>query len=161
MQRVLSLVAAGRLAGGIGVSIVVLSLIPAGSWYRGLGVEGLDHFLAYAALAFALLLGCRGRLAWAASMGLAMALGVAIEIAQPHFHRGMEFRDIVANAAGIATGALAVLALRGIRSGLRRFCARCVPEAGMPDPLKAIRKSGAERKRKMVGLGRQIQNLCV
>jgi len=78
-------------------------------------------------------------LAWVVRMGTAMSLGIVIELVQPYFHRGMEFPDVIANAAGIATGALAVLALRGIRAGFRRL----PPNTPLPEAAIAMGPGGA------------------
>ncbi|MCB1436336.1 MAG: hypothetical protein KDJ46_04095 [Rhodobiaceae bacterium] len=120
MEKMLRVIATGRVALVAALVIVVLSLIPAGNWYHGLGIEGLDHYIAYFALSFLLLYGCQDRLGWAARMAGAMTLGLFIELVQPYFHRGMELPDVYANAAGIASGALLVLLVRAAVSFLHR-----------------------------------------
>lgn len=128
MERVFGLVGAGWLvSAAAAAAIVVLSLIPAGDWYHGLGVEGLDHYLAYAGLSFLVLLRCQGRSAWAVRIIAIMALGVVIELVQPYFHRGMELPDIIANAAGIASGALLVVALRSLLAVVYRHMHPVLP----------------------------------
>lgn len=94
-----------------------LSLTPSPPSTR-IGWDKIPHVLAYAALAFLLILSLRpgktGPLAVVISLGAVLAYGVAIEFVQRVTGRSFEVADMVANAIGAVSGALLGLLARRV-----------------------------------------------
>lgn len=92
-----------------------LSLTPSPPSTR-IGWDKVPHVLAYAALAFLLILALRpGRIGFVRlliSLGTILAYGVAIEFVQRITGRSFEVADMLANAVGAVCGALLALPAR-------------------------------------------------
>jgi VanZ family protein len=76
--------------------------------------DKFEHFLAYAVLTFLPTIHERRQLVIAAAIG-ALALGVGLEYAQLYSGwRDFEFRDMLADAVGVCTGAAAGIPMRSV-----------------------------------------------
>jgi VanZ family protein len=97
------------------MAVAYLALTPAPPAGMDLGWDKLNHVAAFGALAFAGLLSCPGSRSQRVAVFLGLlAYGGAIEILQLFVPgRACEWRDLLADAAGIAVGAgIAAHALR-------------------------------------------------
>jgi len=104
------------LSATIALAILVLSLLPGTGAPPDDGMlDKLAHALAYAALVLPLST-ARPRIAPAAA-AVAVFLGGAIELLQPHVGRSGEWEDALANAVGAVAGAI-------LGPVLRRFVIR-------------------------------------
>jgi VanZ family protein len=80
-------------------------------------LDKTEHAIAYVALGFLGLaffgdVGRRGRAAFILSVGIGIALGVAIEFIQPFVGRSFELADMAVDLAGLCVGALAARAVK-------------------------------------------------
>ena len=97
-----------RLLVALGLVIAWLALTPAPDQRLSLGWDKLNHLSAFAALGLCAVLGYRGsrRAQWAALAGV-LAFGALIEVLQQWVpNRSAEWADLLADALGIAVGAL-------------------------------------------------------
>jgi VanZ family protein len=88
--------------------IAYLALSPGQPHSASLGWDKLNHACAFAAMAFAAMLGFRNRLHYRRYVALGLvAYGAAIEIAQRFVPgRSCEWGDLLADSVGIAVGML-------------------------------------------------------
>jgi VanZ family protein len=98
------------------VAVIVGSLLPPDSApIRTLDLlpfsDKFDHLGMYALLAFLPALHEETKVVWWIALG-AVALGIALEFAQPYVRRDFEIGDMVADAVGVAVGLGAGLPLR-------------------------------------------------
>ena len=73
--------------------------------------DKIQHFAAYAVLAFLPAIHERPRIVGAIALGL-IGLGVLLELGQPLASRNFEFADMLADAIGVTIGAVAGWPLR-------------------------------------------------
>lgn len=107
------------LFGVLLVVVAALALMPAPPEQAGLGWDKLNHLAAFGALALCVVLGWRHqRAAMLAVLGALLAYGGAIELLQLQVpNRQAEWGDLLADALGIAAGALLALAWLRRRPG--------------------------------------------
>ncbi len=101
----------GLAAGAVlAVVLTYLFLAPVRppSSMKGMGLDKVFHFLAFAALVFPMI--ATGPRRWVWVVPAAIAYGGAIELIQPHFGRDADWYDFVADILGVATGTLLGLA---------------------------------------------------
>jgi len=100
------------LFGVLLVVVAALALMPAPPEQAGLGWDKLNHLAAFGALALCAVLGWHHqRAAMLAVLGALLAYGGAIELLQSQVpNRQAEWGDLLADALGIAAGALLALA---------------------------------------------------
>ena len=95
------------------IAISVLSLTPFEHLPPAPGSDKTHHFVAYAAVAFPLMLRLP-RYWYCYLLGLAGWSGI-IELIQPYVNRYGEWLDLAANVAGLVIGSLLALAIRYYR----------------------------------------------
>lgn len=107
------------LAVMIGIDILVGSLTPL---LGGLNLipDKWQHFLAYLVWGFVLTLSSRSLGRRALYLAVALFVGAAIEIIQPMVGRQMSLLDFLADAAGLALGALIGLPARRLSDRLEQ-----------------------------------------
>jgi len=100
------------LFGALLLAVAALALMPAPPDSAGLGWDKLNHLAAFGALALCAVLGWRHqRSAMLAVLLALLAYGGAIELLQSQVpNRQAEWGDLLADALGIAAGALLALA---------------------------------------------------
>jgi len=109
------------------ISITLLSLSPSAPSTPG-GQDKVAHLLAYAALAFLLVLSTRrspNRVARVLSyLAVTICYGIVVEIVQQFTGRELDVADMAANALGAVIGTLVGLATRRIISRTRGVAER-------------------------------------
>jgi hypothetical protein len=95
------------LGSALAVAVIVSSLVPGGVPGLGLGLDKLAHASAYFVL-MVWFAGLQPRRLWGRLALALIGLGLVLEVAQGamHMHRVADARDLLANAVGVALGAL-------------------------------------------------------
>lgn len=102
----------------LALGIAVTTLMPSTSGASPLlGLDKLAHLVAFAVLVLPMSL--RAPRKWPLIWIAALAYGWLIEIVQPHFGRGAEWADLVADGLGAALGIACAVIFRKIMNAKR------------------------------------------